>query len=265
MLNRHRTHGQKSLGQVGKKSKIALVLKGPTAKPNVAANDNAAGSTATRVRELQRVLAIGAAVLPVAKGGKMPAIAGGVYAATNNMKTLAPIFKANPDLNYGIATGAPSGIFVLDIDGQDGKEAFAGLVKEHGALPKTVRVLTPHGEHRYFEAPGCAIPNSVGRIGPGIDIRGDGGYSVGPGSATPDGVYRYADKRSLDDIEIAQAPPWLLNLIGRKKSIVELDIVSPTAIDAANLPRAKAYAGAVLKRECERLLKARRPISATTR
>jgi|1185.fasta_scaffold27501_1 hypothetical protein len=34
------------------------------------------------------------------------------------------------------------------------------------------------GRHLYFLALGLDIPNSSGRIGPGVDIRGTGGYVV---------------------------------------------------------------------------------------
>ena len=36
------------------------------------------------------------------------------------------------------------------------------------------------GEHRWFSHPGITIRNSAGQLGPGIDVRGDGGTSSLP-------------------------------------------------------------------------------------
>ena len=38
------------------------------------------------------------------------------------------------------------------------------------------------GEHDFFKHPGCNVCNSAGTLGPGLDIRGDGGYVVAPPS-----------------------------------------------------------------------------------
>jgi hypothetical protein len=86
----------------------------------------------------------------------------------------------NPDeyINVGIATGAESGFFVLDIDPRhDGDETIFNLQTQHGYLPDTVRFQTGGGgKHILFQYPGIHIPNSAGKIGKGIDVRGDGGY-----------------------------------------------------------------------------------------
>ncbi|MFE7129736.1 bifunctional DNA primase/polymerase [Streptomyces sp. NPDC057638] len=61
-------------------------------------------------------------------------------------------------------------------------------------LPETVVVLTPSGgRHLWLTGPpGVVVPNSAGRLAPGIDVRGAGGYLVGPGSVTARGAYRLA-------------------------------------------------------------------------
>jgi hypothetical protein len=38
------------------------------------------------------------------------------------------------------------------------------------------------GWHAYFAHPGSTVPSSAGRIGEGLDVRGDGGYVVAPPS-----------------------------------------------------------------------------------
>src|SRR5262249_56754468 len=88
-------------------------------------------------------------------------------------------WEALPDLSIGIATGTVSGIFVLDIDGEDGEGSLLKLEGEHGALPPTVEVITGKGRHCYFRTGKRKISNSVGQLGVGLDVRGDGGDVFG--------------------------------------------------------------------------------------
>ena len=93
------------------------------------------------------------------------------------------------------------------------------LQAEHGCLPKTVTVKTGKGRHRYFRCGDARIRNSAGRLGKGIDVRGDGGYVVAAGSVHVSGAdYRFVDGRGLDEIEVARAPRWLLGLVQPKSS-----------------------------------------------
>ena len=71
-------------------------------------------------------------------------------AASKNKGAVGRWFQTRPGLNYGIATAARSRIFVLDVDGREGRTKPSRLARENGLLPKTVRVDTPHGQHRSF-------------------------------------------------------------------------------------------------------------------
>lgn len=87
--------------------------------------------------------------------------------------------------NIGIITGAPSGLVVVDTDTHEAELAAAEQ------LPRTpMQVITAKGRHRYYRYPGVPVPNGA-RIRPGVDLRGDGGYVVGPGSQHASGhIYR---------------------------------------------------------------------------
>ena len=127
---------------------------------------------------------------------------------------------------------------------------------------RTVTVRSPHGYHLYFKAPNHRVPNSASRIAKGVDIRGDGGYVVGPGSATPDGEYQFVEGRSFGEVELAQAPQWLLN-----KALATVtsanEAAKPMKIPEAHRERAAKYAEAARQRELDRLSKALN-ISATS-
>ena len=121
--------------------------------------------------------------------------------------------RATHDL--GIATGAASGFWVLDVDGEDGEASLRKLEAEHGPLPATVEVITGKGRHSYFRiGEHGAIRNSVGEIAPGLDVRGDGGYVLAPPSIHPSGrAYAW----SIDTAqEFADAPDWLYALLGNQ-------------------------------------------------
>ncbi|GHF42536.1 DNA primase [Streptomyces mashuensis] len=143
----------------------------------------------------------------------------GVHDATTDPDAVRALFEAAPwATGYGIACGRPPHHLVgVDLDvkhGQDGPAALAGLARLHGfEIPDTVTVLTPSGgQHRWFSSPADArIPNSVGRIAPGIDIRGPGGYLVGPGSLTTAG--RYALAADSPGLPAAPVPEQLLHLV----------------------------------------------------
>lgn len=94
------------------------------------------------------------------------------------------------DCNVGIATGAASGLTVVDLDGEVGWGSYQDIVRS-GLMPRIetlFTVRTPRGYHLYFayNGEGC----SAGVVAPGIDIRGDGGYVVGPRSVTEKGIYQ---------------------------------------------------------------------------
>jgi hypothetical protein len=86
------------------------------------------------------------------------------------------------DYNIAIATGEGSGVWVLDIDGDEGEQTLRKLEAEHGALPSSIEVITARGRHIYFQWPAHPIRNSAGKIAPGIDVRGEGGYVLVPPS-----------------------------------------------------------------------------------
>jgi hypothetical protein len=199
---------------------------------------------------------LGFAIIPVEQGGKKPAISGWPKRATKDRKVARRYFARHPDMNYGIVTGGASRIFVIDVDGIEGNVRLAGQEALHGKLPRTVKVKTPHGEHYYFRTGDAVIPNSVGKITTGIDIRGDGGYVVGPGSRTLDGVYAFARGCGPQDLPIAEPPRWLFARLQEKGHEVSSEPRLTAQIPLQLRRRAHQWAEVGFARELERLAKA---------
>jgi hypothetical protein len=136
--------------------------------------------------------------------------------ATTDEKMITGWWDTQPDNNIAIATGARSGLVALDVDpGHGGEATLAALVAQHGPLPDTPQALTGGGGRHYlFAHPGVEIRNSAGLLGPGLDIRGDGGYIAAPGSTHPNGkLYRWDTAHLPSKTPLAQMPPWMVELL----------------------------------------------------
>jgi putative DNA primase/helicase len=145
---------------------------------------------------------------------------GGLYKATKDEHQLRSWWLDWPNAMIGVRTGEASGVFVIDVDAQkapgqpDGVAAWATLVKQHGGIPTTRVHRTPSGGmHIFFRwRADRPVTNRRGRLPPGIDVRGDGGYIMMPPSRLGDGG-RYEIVEPTGDIDIADAPDWLYALL----------------------------------------------------
>jgi hypothetical protein len=151
-------------------------------------------------------------IFPCAVRGKTPATPNGCKDATSGVALIKQWWEHEPRYNIGLATGSPSGVFVIDIDGLEAEAALKELERELGALPSTVEALTARGRHLYFSMPAdVSVRNSASQVAPHIDVRGTGGYVLTPPSVHPSGkIYSWSvDCASV----IAEAPPWLIKKV----------------------------------------------------
>ncbi|GGV01605.1 DNA primase [Streptomyces filipinensis] len=143
----------------------------------------------------------------------------GVYDASTDPVRIRELFAAAPwATGYGIACGLPPYRLIgVDLDTKTGTDSSAALrelaLRHLFTIPETVVVLTPSGgRHLWLTGPpDTVVPNSAGRLAPGIDIRGAGGYLVGPGSRTDHGLYTAAPGTA--HLTPAPCPPALLRLL----------------------------------------------------
>jgi hypothetical protein len=135
----------------------------------------------------------------------------GLWDATLEENLAVGWFETNTSANIGIACGKKSGIVVLDIDpAHGGNESIEEIYNQHGKLPTTPVAKTGGGgEHIFFAYPeGLDIRNSAGRLGPGLDIRAEGGYVVASPSIHPNGkCYEWVIGL---DTPLAPMPQWMI-------------------------------------------------------
>lgn len=100
--------------------------------------------------------------------------------ATSDLATVRRWWKQWPDSLIGLPTGRANGIAVLDLDLKDGKDGLKSLRKlgldEVAESPVEIETRSG-GLHRYF-AYVDGVRNQGGKLGPGIDVRGEGGYVI---------------------------------------------------------------------------------------
>jgi hypothetical protein len=117
------------------------------------------------------------------KIGKHPMTPHGLKDATTDRQVVERWWTENPLANIGMPTGAASGLVAIDVDVRhQGVESLKVLERKIGALPPTLVSITGGGFHYFYKYPGLIVRSGAAVLGPGIDVRGDGGYVVVPPS-----------------------------------------------------------------------------------
>jgi putative DNA primase/helicase len=127
-------------------------------------------------------LNLAASGLPVfpCNARKKPIVRGGFKSATRDPDVIHAMFARPGAALIGTPTGRASGRVVIDVDPRHNGNAW--LSENQNRLPPTLTHGTPRGgEHLTFcDPPEVEIRNSQGRLAPGVDVRGTGGYVVVP-------------------------------------------------------------------------------------
>jgi hypothetical protein len=152
--------------------------------------------TTTPLDDALALLARGCSVIPVPRpgpggDGKIPAIPWREFQMRRPTEAELRHWFATP-MNVAIVTGAVSGLVVIDADSPEGLRCCVRRLPYTPWQTKTAR-----GYHLFYQHPGRRIPNrarldtSAGRVA--VDVRGDGGYVIAPGSLHATGVrYTFA-------------------------------------------------------------------------
>lgn len=171
---------------------------------------------------------LGFKIFPLAANSKLPAIRGGhgFKDATDDAAQIEKWHKEYPGANIGIATGAMSGIVVVDIDPRNGgSDTMVNLFKKGCAFPPCPEAATGNGgKHLFYKLPN-GLKASKDRLGKGIDIKAEGGYvvaapsKIGKSEQGPGGEYRWVFVPQRGQ-ELPPFPKWALDrLVCRPTSV----------------------------------------------
>jgi hypothetical protein len=154
---------------------------------------------------------LGCFVLPIHPTEKRPLVK---WAYRKDQRPTAAEIKdwltTFPDARVGIATGAPSGVDVVDLDGPAALERFTALY----GMPETITQTTGRlegGIHLFFKNNGEGLRPVAGKDeNKGIDLRTDGGFVVlAPSTHKSGKSYQWGKinpiEHGLDDL--AEMPP----------------------------------------------------------
>ena len=200
--------------------------------------------------------------------GKHPRTADGFKAATQDTATVDAWWEKDPDANIGMATGAPSAVFVVDIDVRPAKprrageavvagmDAWAELVAAHGDV-KTARTRTGSGGLQlFFELPkgrevrsGSAVVVMPDGRRASIDVKAEGGYVILPPS-----LHRCGRRYEwIDRIAPTACPGWLLDLVAPLPKPAPTPAPAPrVAVVDEDAPR-RRYLLKVLQSACDEI------------
>lgn len=137
----------------------------------------------------------------------------GFHDATKDPERVRELWAAYPQANIGGRTSPVSGRLVVDEDPRNGgTETREALVAEHGPQGFETRTHATGGDgrhrvYRYPEGEKIRCDNKGEKLGPGLDVKAEGGYVLLPGSSTT-GPYTV-----LDPTLEAELPQWMLGLL----------------------------------------------------
>lgn len=140
---------------------------------------------------------------------KHPMTLHGVKDASLDPEQLQAWAAQYPKSNLGLALS--DGLVAVDTDPRNGGDVvLETLIETHGELPDTVLAMTGGGgtHHLFFNRTGRRLP---GKLGKGVDLKGEGGYIVVEPSLHVSGT-AYCWEASCDPLDgmlVADLPEWI--------------------------------------------------------
>ena len=200
----------------------------------------------SKLKSALALAAQGFAVFPLVINGKVPAIDGNwrVVATTDPDKIARlwsdPVFGSEIDYNVGVALDSKT--LVVDVDTRNDKRGAQSLVTLEAIndpLPPTHEVVTASGgRHLYYKVPDSGVfPKELATH---IDLKGEGGYVVGPGSTIDGRSYEARGEGGRSGI--ADAPSWVRDLGNANRPSARDRVAPGTEITELDTPNAVARA-----------------------
>jgi putative DNA primase/helicase len=156
-------------------------------------------------------------VFPLKERDKVPLTSNGFKDATTDPEVIKAWWQRWPNANIGIDCGRSS-LIVIDLDKKpnfNGKDPWDKLCKKYAIDTNTPTAFTGGGGlHLFFKAPDAImLKNSAGKLGKGIDVRGNGGYIVAPPSIHPNCTEYKWDYTLNPKLPIKELPEAFIGLL----------------------------------------------------
>jgi len=172
---------------------------------------------------------------------KQPLLEHGFLGASNDPQQIKVWWTRWPAALIGVATEAAV-LAVLDVDVKDPRKYGPDSLDElgHSILDVTPIAHTSSGGwHVYYDRGALDIPSSTHRLGPGLDVRGRGGYIIAP---SPGSGYWWDPHYNPDTVALAPAPEWLIPPVRKPETIARKPIKPVVGLSP--------YADAAIARAC---------------
>ena len=155
-------------------------------------------------------------IFPCEPRSKKPLIEQPARCASCNPAVLLRWWSRWPKANPATVTGPRTGMFVVDVDGDEGERSLIDLQERCGPLPTAAPMqLTGSGKGRQILLrwpPGRIIRNSASKIAEHVDIRGENGHIMLPPAVHPSGrEYSWIPGRGPWELRPPSAPAWFLD------------------------------------------------------
>jgi hypothetical protein len=146
---------------------------------------------------------------PVSTGRHLIGMHANLFVATDNPQRLRS--SAGRLLNWVLVTGRNSGVFVLEVDGQEGQASLLDLCGDDWNWLDTLRSMEGKKRFIFFTWPeGRRQISGSRQIGEGLRVRGEGDWVLLPPSRGPHG----AQHSYLNPMDEVVAPPlWILHRV----------------------------------------------------
>lgn len=151
-----------------------------------------------------------------------------IFGDRENIGISTSSFEDEETIVGSSAKAPPRSLIAVDVDvknGVDGYDTIRELNASGFVLPPTYIQTTPTGGQHLVYWTRTPVKNGVGVLGPGVDIRGQGGYIVGAGSRVPAGTYGRVGH------PVAEAPAWLIEKCGQARTPQKVPQVLPESVD----------------------------------
>ena len=100
---------------------------------------------------------------------------------TSNLNIIEQWFNKDTNFNLLVHTGKRSSLVVIDVDLRDeGILSFEKIKRLYPEIKKTLTVKTGSGGYHYYFNTSENLSSGCNILGPGIDIRAERGYVIGP-------------------------------------------------------------------------------------